>query len=70
MMPLKQKIKIACAMADISQADLANRLGISPPNFSKRLNVGKFTQEELERIADAIGCEYVSEFRFYDGRKI
>ena len=31
----------------MSQTELAQKMGMSQQNFSKRLKVGKFTQEEL-----------------------
>ena len=50
--------------------ELATKLGMSQPNFSKRLRVGKFTQPELEEIGKALGAEYKSGFYFPDGDKI
>lgn len=50
--------------------ELAHKLGTSQQNFSKRLKVGKFTQEELEEIAKALGATYISVFEFPNGNKI
>lgn len=50
--------------------ELAIKLGMSQPNLSKRLRVGKFTQSELEEIGKALGAEYKSGFYFPDGDKI
>ena len=69
-MTLQQKVKAACDLAGMSLTELGTRLGMSQQNFSKRLKVGKFTQEELEKIADALGCQYVSSFIFENGSKI
>lgn len=55
--------------ADITITELANRFGISQPNMTKRLKVGKFTKEELKKIADILGCEYISVFKFPDGKE-
>lgn len=53
--------------AGINITELAKQFGTSQPNMTKRLKVGKFTKEELKKIADILGCEYISEFRFSDG---
>ena len=43
---------------------------MSQANFSKRVKVGKFTQEELEEMGKALGAEYKSGFYFQDGNKV
>ena len=55
---LQQKVKIACALREISVAELGRRIGLSQSNFFQRLQKGKFTIEELEKIGDALGCKY------------
>ncbi len=69
-MNIEQKINMAIAYKGISQAELARKVNITPANFNKRLKVGKFSQEELERIAEALGGSYVFGFEFPDGTKI
>lgn len=64
---IQQKIDMACAHAGISRAELARRLETSPPAFKQRLDRGKFTQQELEKIAAVLDGEYFSGFRFRDG---
>lgn len=63
-------MKAACDVAGISLTELANRMGLSQSNFSQRLKTGKFTKEELEQMAQCLGCKYVSYFEFEDGTKI
>ena len=67
MIDLSRKIKTGCAHAGITEAEVAARMETSPQNFSKRKKTGKFTPEELERLAAAMGAEVVIEFRFPDG---
>lgn len=55
--------------AGINITELADRFGISQPNMTQRLKRGKFTKEELQKIANILGCEYISEFIFSDGHK-
>lgn len=64
---LDEQVRAAMLHADINITELSKRFGISQPNMTKRLKVGKFTKEELKRIADILGCEYISEFKFPDG---
>lgn len=66
-MTIQQKIDMACAHAGITRAELARRLGTSPPAFQQRFNRGKFTQEELEKIATVLDGIYFSGFKFSDG---
>lgn len=53
---IKQKIETACSMSGITVTELGKRIGLSQSAFSQRLKRGKFTQEELENIAEMIGC--------------
>ena len=47
---------MACAHAGISKAELSRRLGYKKPqSFQTRYDTGKFTQEELQDIAQATG---------------
>lgn len=47
---------MACAHAGISKAELSRRLGYKvPQSFQTRYDAGKFTQEELQDIAQATG---------------
>lgn len=66
---IQEQIKTACIHANISITELAKQFGISQSGFSQRMKTGKFTREELERIATIIGCEYISYFRFSDGKE-
>lgn len=66
---IKQKIESACAMAGITVTELGARMGMSQQNISKRLKTGKFAQEELEKMAEIMGCEYHSFFVFPNGSK-
>ena len=43
---------------DVSQAELAKRIGMTPSNFNKRLSTGKFSYDAFVAIADALGCKF------------
>ena len=42
---------------------------MSPSFLIQRMKTGKFTKLKLENMAHAMGCEYVSHFRFPDGKE-
>ncbi len=67
---LQQKIKIACDEAGISLTELGSKMGMSQASISKRVKTGKFTQEELEHMAEIMGCKYKSSFIFPNGNII
>jgi len=69
-MTARQVIEMALAYAGMSNSELARRLGWSPQLLNKRMNTGKFTVEEWERIGAAIGAEARIAFRFPDGKEI
>lgn len=69
-MTIKQKVEAACSMAGITVTELGRKMGMSQQSISKRLKTGKFTQEELEQMAEIMGCEYHSIFVFPDGNKV
>ena len=48
-------IKIACARAEISMAELARRLDTTPQAFHKRARTGHFSLSEWRAIAAALG---------------
>lgn len=65
-----QQIKDALEHADMSIGDLAVKMGLTRQAASKRLSIGKLSQEDLEAIARYMNCDYVSEFEFEDGTVI
>lgn len=69
-MNITTKIKLAITYAKISEAELARRIGTSSQALGQRLKTGKFTSEELEKIASVIGAEYTYGFKFSDGTEI
>lgn len=70
MADMRQRIKAACDIAGITVTELGAKMGMSQVSISKRLKTGKFTQEELEKMADIMGCKYISVFEFENGQRI
>ena len=69
-MTAKQVIEMGLAYAGLSQRDLAQKLGWTPQLLNNRLKTGKFSVEEWETIAKAIGAEFRIGFRFPDGKDV
>ena len=66
---IQEQIKTAAIHANVRITELAKQFGISQPGFTQRMKTGKFTKEELEKIASILGCKYFSCFRFPDGKE-
>lgn len=66
-MDAEKLIKVALAHAGISQAELAKRVGMSPPSFNARMKRGTFLREDMEKMAKAMDMEFVFTFRKKDG---
>lgn len=66
-MTIKQKVELAAAYAGISKAEVARRIGWTPQNLNQRLDVGKFTMDELKKIGEALEAPYSCSFTFKDG---
>lgn len=64
---IQEQIKTAAIHGDITLAEIAKKVGMSPQSFSNRMKTGKFTRNELDEIGKALGAEYISCFRFPDG---
>ncbi|MDR0381186.1 MAG: XRE family transcriptional regulator [Oscillospiraceae bacterium] len=69
-MDIKKMVKMALACADISEAELARRLGTSASALNQRVMRGSLGPRDLADIAAAIGAEFVCLFRFPDGTEV
>ena len=67
---ISEQIKILCVMTNISMAELARRIGLSPQSMSARLKRENFSIRELEIIADAVGATFSRKFILYNGEEI
>ena len=68
-MTISQKIKMALAYKGMSEAELARAVGSSPQAFNQRMKTGKFSTEEMDKIAAALEADYYFGFEFKDGTK-
>ena len=69
-MTISQKIKMALAYKGMSEAELARAVGSSPSAFNQRMKTGKFSSEDMEKIAEALEASFFFGFEFKDGTKI
>ena len=57
-MTVPQKIKMALAYKNMSEAELAREIGTSPSAFNQRMKTGKFSSADMEKIAEALGASF------------
>jgi len=69
-MDISKKIKMAEQYADMTETELARKIGTTPQAFNQRVKTGKFSSVELEKIATALGAEFKCHFKFPDGTEI
>lgn len=69
-MDIPTKIKLAETYAKMSETELARKLGTSPQALGQRIKTGRFSSADLNKIAAALGAEFVCHFRFPDGTEI
>lgn len=64
-----EKIKQCMKYLKVSQDELATKIDTSKSALNQRLKTDKFSSAELEKIAKALDCEYISYFEFPDGTR-
>lgn len=66
-MAMAEKIRILLVKrGNISEAELARRLGVAPQNFNHKMKRDNFTEKDLREIADALNCTYMATFTMND----
>lgn len=65
----KEVIRMACERTGRTFAELAGYMGVTRQGLDSKMKIGKFTLEELNKIAFYFGGKYVNYFEF-DGMKI
>ena len=69
-MSISEQIKVLCVRSNISLAELARRIGISPQSLSGKMKRESFTIAELNTIAEAVGASFVRKFVLFTGEQI
>ena len=69
-MSISEQIKVLCVRSNISLAELARRIGISPQSLSGKMRRESFTIPELVIIAEAVGATFIRKFELFNGDQI
>lgn len=69
-MRVQEKVKSAISSAGTTQTALAERVGTKVTALNQKISRGKFSVDELERIAEALGAKFEYRFVFPDGTEI
>ena len=66
-MALSDRIRILLIKrGNISEAELARRLNISPQNLNNKMKRDNFTEKDLKEIANALDCTFTVSFKLND----
>ena len=63
---MSEKIKILLGRRNMTLGTLAESTSQSRQNLSNKMARDNFTQDELKKIAEALGCKYKSTFVLLD----
>lgn len=69
-MTISEQIKVLCVRCNMSEAELARRLGKSPQSFNAKMKRESFTIDDLNKIADVVGVEFKRNFILTNGEEI
>lgn len=69
-MTTSEQIRVLCVRTGVSLSELARRLQQTPQNFNAKLKRNTITQDELNRIANALGVTYEQYFVLANGEQI
>lgn len=69
-MTVTEQIKVLCVRCNVSEAELARRLGKSPQSFNSKMRRGTFSVEEMDKIADALGVDFKRTFILANGEEV
>ena len=62
-MAMTEKIRIMLVKCgNISESELARRMGVSPQNLHNKMKRDNFTETDLQEIANALECDLKIEF--------
>lgn len=64
---ISEKLEVVLKRLDINQRELADKLGTSQPNLSKKFKYNDWRESDVKEICAAIGVECETIFRLDDG---
>lgn len=69
-MGMTEKVKILLIIKGMTASQLAEKMGTSQPNLSKKLKKDNLSEKDLKEIAEALDVKYEGFFFFENGEKI
>ncbi|MFI3163469.1 MAG: XRE family transcriptional regulator [Bacillota bacterium] len=69
-MRIDEQIKTLCAKTDLTAAEIAKRMNVTPQAFSQKMKRGSFSLEDLDAVAMVAGCKIECDFVLPNGEKI
>ena len=69
-MTTSEQIRVLCVRTGVSLSELARRINQSPQNFNAKLKRNTVTQDELIKIANALGVTYEQYFVLANGDQV
>lgn len=69
-MDTEMKIRMLLGALNVSQSELARRMGDSPQNLNTKIKRNTANPEYLQKVADALGVRFVCYFELPDGTQI
>lgn len=70
-MAMTEKIRILLIKrGNLSEAELARRLGTTPQNLHNKMKRDNFTEADLSAIAQALDCTFEANFRLNDTKEV
>lgn len=65
---IEEQLRTALIHSGLTQKEFCEKIGMSTSSLIQRMKNGKFTKAELEKMGKAMGAEYISYFKFPDGK--
>lgn len=66
-MGMTEKIRfLLIKRGNMSEAELARRVGESPQNFNRKMKRDNFNERDLRKIAEALDCTFSAGFTMND----
>lgn len=69
-MKLEEAIKIVCVKNELSIAEIARRLGVSPQALGQKIKRGKLSVADIDSIASVCGCQFECNFVLAGGERV
>lgn len=69
-MRIDEHIKTLCIKTDLTAAEIAKRMNVTPQAFSQKMKRGSFSLDDLDTVAMVTGCKIECSFVLPNGDRI